>query len=453
MLVNTEDLEKLAETCLAAAKSIKSFLADNGHKPMSFDQNGPSSFPQAPPEVQLARLTMKEAAHRLKALVSEPEDCVTNDIYPTAGYCRPRCEHHSDYPQIHTNAALRYVFQYGIAKAVPLNSTISYDDLASKQGLDAGQLKQNLRKLMVNAIFCEPQESQVGHTASSKTLLNPLIHSYNAFLVNETIGYASKNIETLDKFGHGNHEPNKAMYNYHCNTDKIMYNHLEEVPEVRERFSNLMGYTAMLPALSRDHIVAGFDWTALGKGSVVDLAGNLGQCSVSIAQANPLLSIVVQDLPQIVKASQDPASSFIPANLKSQISFQVHDFWQPQTAKADVYFMRMIMHLFSDKLCIKILRNTVAAMKTGSRIVIMDQVLPPVGGFPRPIEEFMRAQDMQMMTLTNAKERDYEQWVDLVKRTDSRLKLKNVVTPPGSAMSLIEIVFEGPEGEALKAKL
>ena len=74
MLVETEDLEQLAETCLAAAKTIKQYLASNDLPQMSFDQNGPPVFPDANKEVQFARLTLMEAAQRLVDLTAGPEE-------------------------------------------------------------------------------------------------------------------------------------------------------------------------------------------------------------------------------------------------------------------------------------------------------------------------------------------------------------------------------------------
>ena len=76
MLTDTEDLEKLAETCLATAKAIKDHLAANGLPQMSYGQNGPSTFPDVPPNIQYARLTLREAAQRLIDLSAGPEETI-----------------------------------------------------------------------------------------------------------------------------------------------------------------------------------------------------------------------------------------------------------------------------------------------------------------------------------------------------------------------------------------
>jgi len=76
-MAGTEDLEKLAETCLATAKTIKEYLSSNGLPQMSFDQNGPAFFPQANTEVQNARAQLRVAARALYDLASGPDEVVS----------------------------------------------------------------------------------------------------------------------------------------------------------------------------------------------------------------------------------------------------------------------------------------------------------------------------------------------------------------------------------------
>ena len=50
--------------------------------------------------------------------------------------------------------------------------------------------------------------------------------------------------------------------------------------------------------------------------------------------------------------------------------------------------------------------------------------------------------DMEMMICYNAVERDLDGWKGLLAKADERLKLQRVVTPPGSAQSVMEFVLE-----------
>lgn len=115
----------------------------------------------------------------------------------------------------------------------------------------------------------------------------------------------------------------------------------------------------------------------------------------------------------------------------------------PQPVKgASVYLLRFILHDHPDKGAIDILRNLVTALQKGSRIIIMDGVMPEPNVLPKSEERIMRIMDLEMMTTFNAKERERADWEALFNAADARLKLKGVVRPEGSAQSVMEVVFE-----------
>jgi 6-hydroxytryprostatin B O-methyltransferase len=289
-------------------------------------------------------------------------------------------------------------------------------------------------------------DGQVAHTAASKLLLTQTQGAMNAWTVNDMTKMVANQVEALEKWGHGSQELNETAVNYAFNTDKYLYRFFEENRDIRERFSNTMTWVSGMDAMSYRHILSGCDWAALGEATVVDVAGNMGACSVKIAQANPKLKMIVQDLPEIIKRARDPATSVVPEDLRDRFTFMVQDFFEPQAVKhADVYFQRMNYQNYSDKYAVKILQNLVPAMGPNSSIVVSDQLLPPVGGAPGMIERFMRTQDLNMLLLLNSKQRDFEQWNALFKAADPRLTIKNVNTPPGSIMSFIEVVLDPPQ--------
>jgi hypothetical protein len=50
--------------------------------------------------------------------------------------------------------------------------------------------------------------------------------------------------------------------------------------------------------------------------------------------------------------------------------------------------------------------------------------------------------DVETVITYNAVERDIEGWNALFAKVDERLVLKNMVTPPGSVQSVIEVVLK-----------
>ena len=164
-----------------------------------------------------------------------------------------------------------------------------------------------------------------------------------------------------------------------------------------------------------------------------------------LAQAFPHLKFVVQDLPANAIRGRQAAADSLPPDVASRLTFQAHDFTQPQPVQgADVYLLRMILHDWPDDEAVKILKHIVTAMiKAESRLLIMDTVLPMPGTVPVSVERIVRVRDLTMMQAFNSKERELEDWKALLAAADERLRLVNVVQPFGSDMSVLEVVI-GP---------
>jgi 6-hydroxytryprostatin B O-methyltransferase len=173
------------------------------------------------------------------------------------------------------------------------------------------------------------------------------------------------------------------------------------------------------------------------------VGGSTGTAAISLAKAFPHLAFVVQDLPSNAENGRKAAAESLPADIASRITFQAHDFTQPQPVRgADVYLLRMILHDWTDEEATKIVRNIVTAMqKCKSRLLIMDTVLPRPRSVPVSVERIVRARDLTMLQAFNSKERDLDDWKDLIAAAEPKLKLVGVVQPVGSAMSVLELVM------------
>lgn len=78
--------------------------------------------------------------------------------------------------------------------------------------------------------------------------------------------------------------------------------------------------------------------------------------------------------------------------MADRVRFMTHDFLlEDQPVKgADVYFFRWILHNWSDKYCVKILRGLIPALKPGAKIILNDNVLPQPGVLSRWQENRLR---------------------------------------------------------------
>lgn len=102
---------------------------------------------------------------------------------------------------------------------------------------------------------------------------------------------------------------------------------------------------------------------------MVDIGGGHGAVSLALARATKHLEFIVQDLPKTTTQGQ----ALRPHDLAGRVQFQAHDFFEEQIVKdADVYFLRYILHNWSDKHAARILKAIVPALKDGSKIICVE---------------------------------------------------------------------------------
>lgn len=165
---------------------------------------------------------------------------------------------------------------------------------------------------------------------------------------------------------------------------------------------------------------------------------------------------MVEDLPETISNSSALLSSH-PETIRSRISTKSHDFFTPQTLKgADIYLFRMILHDWPASEALNILRNHLEALKANprARIVIMDTVVPLPGSISVVEEALLRVRDLTMIQTFNSKERELGEFTELFAQAadeEGFLVLKNIVKPPGSAMSVMEVAYQAHQHEEMAA--
>ena len=68
-----------------------------------------------------------------------------------------------------------------------------------------------------------------------------------------------------------------------------------------------------------------------------------------------------------------------------------HDLLEPEPSNLSsrgnlVFYLRLVLHGWPDKYCIKIIQKLVPALKDGSTILINDSVLPKMGTVNKVVE-------------------------------------------------------------------
>lgn len=155
-----------------------------------------------------------------------------------------------------------------------------------------------------------------------------------------------------------------------------MFTELGKDPSRAQRFAEAMSYFNTGTGYEPRYVLDNVPWASLGTATVVDVGGSYGSVAIALAERFPSLRCIVQDRPEVVV----DGPGRVPSELANRVSFQPHDFFTEQPVKgADVYFFRWIFHDWSDKYCIRILRNLIPALKHGARIVINEYLIPEPG--------------------------------------------------------------------------
>ncbi|KII89673.1 hypothetical protein PLICRDRAFT_560195 [Plicaturopsis crispa FD-325 SS-3] len=370
--------------------------------------------------------------------------------------------------QMHISSALRVAVETNtveiLREAGPQGLHVK--DIAAKNNTDPGKLARVLRLLATEHIFKELSPdvfannriSSAADTGKSLSEIraNPvnkhvdtsglpaaIEHSTDdVFKASAYLGEVFSNPEYAHSY-----KAEKAAFNLAYKTDQGVFQWFEQPGnEYRlRRFGITMDGITKNSATNA--IVTGFDWKDLPEGStVVDVGGGVGSQSLLLAKAFPHLKLVIEDRPAVVPEGEMFWRASLPDAIPSgRVRFQAHSFFDEQPVKhAAVYFMRAILHDWSDPYCVDILKKIRAAAAPHSKLLIIDTIVsyacedttaterlldsqrrvPPKPLLPNAGHANLREYllDMQMLVLFNGQERTLSHVDSLLKASGWKLQ-------------------------------
>lgn len=343
-------------------------------------------------------------------------------------------------------ACLEWLCHFDILPRVPLPpSAISYQDLAREARVPETMVRAASRMVMTMGLLGETPDGRLCHNALSAPFVeDPHLRVWLLHLVNQNIPLMRGMIGASEKYGETK-KLNETAYNVAHNTDLTFFEHLRSLPELESEFDAYMKSQAVVnKGASVEFLLQGFNWSSLAEEAlVVDVGGGSGSASMAVAAAYPSLRFVVQDQALPISNAKERLATADPA-VSKRIQLMEHDFFKAQpVVHAAVYLLRMIIHDWPDEEAVKILRQQADAMGPDGRILIMDMVVPSPGSGPRTLEAALRQKDLSMMLTFNAKERETNDWYDLIAKVKPGLSIRAIRTPEGAQHSVIEVGFGG----------
>ncbi|EFE34668.1 O-methyltransferase, putative [Trichophyton benhamiae CBS 112371] len=406
---------QLATTIKDAVLKIQETLDTLGALSPSFDENAPL----LPVHIGKAQDIVLDATAELHDLLTEP----TNMIHRLARVKITRSLHLDIFHQQTANFNIDAISHFGIAELIPPNGQASFKEISDRTPLTEQMVSRIIRHAAMMRIFCEPEPGIVKHTKASRILADP-----------DARDWTRAGIEELSPAGA------KGFSLAHNITGSI-YDVLAENPDRAARFSSAMKMMTSRPAFDLSYGTDYYDWKSLGEAQVVDVGGARGHFAMALARQYSQLRIIVQDMAKVIENANA-------GEVSERVRFLAHNLFDPQPIRADVYFFRWIFHNWSDVYCIRILKAQLPALKPGARLVIQEVFMPEPGSLAYWNERDIRSMDLEMAFTFNSRERTLADWEALFKAADPGFVLKGVVNPPGSAMGILEFVWEGRNGSA-----
>lgn len=159
-------------------------------------------------------------------------------------------------------------------EAVSIEGSISFADLARSLDVSERILTRILRHAMLNNIFCEPSVGHVAHSSLSLQLARPgnAIRGVVGHQTETVFPAVAHMVDAHDKYGTREENVTRTPFNEAFGTDQGALQWVADDPVRSARFAESMKGGASSGPFSAVHTVRGFDWDALGEGTVVDVS-------------------------------------------------------------------------------------------------------------------------------------------------------------------------------------
>jgi hypothetical protein len=203
---------------------------------------------------------------------------------------------------------------------------------------------------------------------------------------------------------------------------KPLFSWLAEHPADAALFGETMiGFHGAEPAA----VASAYDFSAFS--AIVDVGGGTGNLLTTILAKFPQPRGVVFDMPHV---APEATALIKTRGLGDRATVESGDFFQTVPKGGDVYIMSHVIHDWNEEQCRTILTNCRRAMNAGSRLLLIEMVLPP-GDAPHP----GKLLDMMMLVGPGGQERTTDEYRTLLKNAGFRLER---VIPTNSAVSIVE---------------
>jgi hypothetical protein len=180
-------------------------------------------------------------------------------------------------------------------------------------------------------------------------------------------------------------------------------------------------------------IVSTYDFS--GCRVVADLGGAGGGLLAAILNTHPHIRGVLVDREGAVAEATRKLKG---VGLLDRCELLAADLLEAVPGGVDTYTMQHVLHGYDDERARHILRNCRAAMSGGSKLLVIETVLPSRIDHADPSIEKLFMADLNMLAVTGGRERSEREWASLL--SSALFEMRRIISVPGMTSCIIEAV-------------
>ncbi|KAJ3519830.1 hypothetical protein NM688_g9245 [Phlebia brevispora] len=279
------------------------------------------------------------------------------------------------------------------------NKGMYIDDIVKINGADSQKLGRVLRYLATNHIFKETAPNMFANNMISSLMdtgknyavieRDPInkfdntdgLTAWISFIADDCMKSGAYLSQTLtDPATAHSKDPNQTSIQKAFRFEGTRWEFLERPENLfmfRRYGAAMSGAARLQPPWA---VLTSYDWASLPAGSVfADVGSGIGNFSLEVAKIRPDLTFILEDRPPVMEKAEKYWKKQAPQlSASGNVHFIGHDFFVPQPnlpVQPDVFFMRTILHDWSDPFARKILLNLRHASKPDTKLLIIDTLI------------------------------------------------------------------------------
>jgi hypothetical protein len=199
-------------------------------------------------------------------------------------------------------------------------------------------------------------------------------------------------------------------------------------PGARAIFGAVMG-----TAPAEDYAPIARAWDFAEYHTIADLGGGGGALIAAVLNIFPNLRGMLVDQPEYIAKA---AARFEKEGLATRCETVGADLRQGVPAGADVYMLKHVLHGYDDEGATGILQHCRSVLPAEGRVLLIEFVLPDVVDHADVALEHRLMSDINMLAVTQGKERSAIEWKNLLCSAD--LNCERIIPVPRQLVSIIE---------------